>query len=53
MDLNAILNSIAEFFSTDFGAAVGNALNAIYKFLYPANAEGAWDVPLPDTSPRK
>ena len=47
MDLNAIMNSIVQFFTTDFGAAIGRVLHAIYTFLYPANAPAAHDVPLP------
>ncbi|WJY71847.1 hypothetical protein CAURIC_00830 [Corynebacterium auriscanis] len=47
MDLNAIMNTIAQFFSTDFGAAFGRVLSAIFQFFFPANAPAAHDVPLP------
>ncbi|MBF4554356.1 hypothetical protein [Corynebacterium suicordis] len=52
MDLNVILHAISDFLSTDAGAAIARVLGGIFQFLYPANAPGAWDVPLPDTSPR-
>lgn len=53
MDLNAIANSIAQFLGTDAGAAIGRFLNAAFQFFYPSNAEAAWEVPLPVTSPKK
>lgn len=47
MDLNAILEAVTQFLTTDFGRAIAGILNNIYQFLYPANAEAAHDVPLP------
>lgn len=47
MDLNAILEAITQFLTTDFGRAIAGFLNTIYQFLYPANAEAAHDIPLP------
>nr|WP_172644106.1 hypothetical protein [Corynebacterium auriscanis] len=41
------MNTIAQFFSTDFGAAFGRVLSAIFQFFFPANAPAAHDVPLP------
>lgn len=49
MDLNAIMNSIVEFFTTDFGRFLGELLNTIYKIFFPANAPDAVEVPLPNT----
>ncbi|WP_165841722.1 hypothetical protein [Corynebacterium heidelbergense] len=51
MDINGILHAAADFFATDFGRIVYQALNAIYTFLFPANAPGAQDVPLPTPKP--
>lgn len=53
MDLNAIMNSIVDFFTTDLGKMLAQAFRVIFDFLYPPNAEDAHEVPLPDTSPRR
>lgn len=49
MDLNAIFSQLVDFFTTDFGAMIGKFLSGLYQFLFPANAPGATDVPLPET----
>ncbi|MGV0408833.1 hypothetical protein [Corynebacterium resistens] len=41
------MNSIVHFFTSDFGAAIGRFLSALYNFFFPANAPAAHDVPLP------
>ena len=46
MDLNVIMNSLANFFATDFGRGVKGFLQVLWELISPSNAPGAHDVPL-------
>ncbi|QNP92379.1 MULTISPECIES: hypothetical protein [Corynebacterium] len=51
MDINALIESISHFFTTDIGAIIWQLLRGVYEFLFPANAEAAHDIPLPIPTP--
>ena len=48
MDLNVIMNSLANFFATDFCRGVKGFLLVLWELISPSNAPGAHDVPLPE-----
>lgn len=48
MDLNVIMNSLTNFFATDFGRVVKGFLQVFWELISPSNAPGAHDVPLPE-----
>ncbi|MCP1387485.1 hypothetical protein M5J20_04700 [Corynebacterium sp. TA-R-1] len=47
MDLGALLEPVLAFFRDGIGKAILDALTFVYKLLYPANAEAAHPVEIP------
>ncbi|SDS76492.1 hypothetical protein [Corynebacterium timonense] len=48
MDFAALLEPLIRFFSEGIGKVIADVARALYAILYPANAEAAHPVPLPD-----
>ncbi|MDY5785021.1 MULTISPECIES: hypothetical protein [unclassified Corynebacterium] len=48
MDLAAILEPMITFFSEGIGAIIADIARAIYAVLYPANADAARPIEIPN-----
>lgn len=47
MNLDAILQPVIDFFSEGIGAVLRDIAEAVYMFLFPANAEAAHPIEIP------
>ncbi|WJY69039.1 hypothetical protein [Corynebacterium auris] len=48
MDFAALLEPVIRFFSEGIGKVIADAARFLYAIFYPANAEAAHPVPIPE-----